>query len=245
MTSLFNDPNSETEEQEINATIEQLKTRYAKEDGSFDQESLLKKAAHAERHIKTLEQEAASRNQDSKVSQTLEAILAKIEAKSNTHPEQRGESETPNAPSDPVDFDKLIENKLSAYEAHKTQERNRQLVLSELQKMWGSDYLVKLNAKARELGESQDFLDQLAAQRPQTFLNLVKDVKPTQPVDTFVPPSSMRVTAGIKPGLNTYADFEKLRKSDPTSYRSKAVQDQLFKLTAEYHAQGKSFTDTK
>lgn len=244
MTNLFSDPNSETDEQEINATIEALKTRYAKEDGSFDAEALLKKAAHAERHIKTLEQEAATRSQDTKVSQTLEAILAKIEAKSNAQGEQHLESETPNAPSEKVDFDKIIEQKLSAYEAQKAQERNRQHVLSELQKLWGSDYLVKLNAKARELGETQEFLDQLAANRPQTFLNLVKDVK-TPSTDTFVPPSSVRVPSSNKPGLNTYADFERLRKSDPATYRSKAVQDQLFKLTAEYHAQGKSFTDTK
>lgn len=244
MTNLFSDPNSETDEQEINATIETLKTRYAKEDGSFDAEALLKKAAHAERHIRNLEQEAATRSQDNKVSQTLEAILAKIEAKSNAHSEQQSESETPDAPSERVDFDKLIERKLSAYEAQKAQERNRQHVLNELQKLWGSDYLVKLNAKARELGETQEFLDQLAANRPQTFLNLVKDVKTPAP-DTFVPPSSVRVPAGTKPGLNTYADFERLRKSDPATYKSKAVQDQLFKLTAEYHAQGKSFTDTK
>lgn len=246
MTNVFSDFNSTTEEDEINATINSLKTKYAKEDGTLDLDGLLKKAAHADKHIRTLESEAASRNSDEKVSRTLEEILAKIEAKSNTSGEQRQESETPvTSRTEPLDLDKLVEAKLNAYETKKAYERNIQHVTDELSKTWGPDYVTKLKAKARELGESEQFLNDLAATRPQTFLKLVVD-KQQGVFDTFNPaPQGQRISnTGTKTGPKTYADFEKIRKENPTLYRSRQVQDQLLKLTAEYASQGKSFTET-
>lgn len=244
MTSLFEDLNSTTDEAEITATIEALKARYAKEDGSFDAEAILKKAAHADRHIKTLEKEAAERAQNAKVSQTLEEIIAKIEAKSNARSEQQSESETPNLPSEGLDFDKILEQRFQKYEAQKTAERNRQHVTDELKRMWGDDYVSKLRAKAHELGEDETFLDQLAANRPQTFLALVKETKTPSVHDTITPPPGSRIQSSTKSGLKTYSDFEKIRKEDPNRYKSKSIQDELFRLTAEYAAQGKSFTST-
>jgi hypothetical protein len=254
MTGLFSDPPVQDNEQEINATIETLKTKYQKEDGSLDLDGLLKKAAHAERHIKTLEREAQERSKESKVAQTLEEILAKIEAKTlNSGGEPNHQTETPNSPretTNTMDLDKLLEQrleeKLQRYEAQKTYERNVQHVQNELMKEWGPDYLTKLKAKAQELGETEQFLNDLAATRPQTFLKLVKDKPQGSVFDGFTPPPGQRLssTSSGASGPKTYSDFEKIRKENPTLYRSKAIQDQLLKLTAEYAAQGKSFTNT-
>jgi hypothetical protein len=247
MTSLFNDPNLETEESEINATIEALKTKYAKDDGSLDLDGLLKKAAHADKHIKTLEREAAARAADDKVSRTLDEILAKIEAKANASGIQSPESSTPDNSSrtETLDINKALEQKLAEWDAKKTQDRNAQYVTSKLQEMWGPDYVSKLRAKARELGESEDFLNHMALTRPETFLRLVRDNRVEESTGGFTPPQGQRVSVSSSTGkAKTYADFEKIRKTDPKLYNSKAIQDEMLRLTAEYAAQGKSFTQT-
>lgn len=243
MTNVFDDFDPQTED-EITATIESFKTKFAKEDGSYDIDQLLKKAAHADRHIKTLEREAAERGSTDTVAAKLEEVLAKIEAKNNANGEQhRGSETSTETPRNDVDIEKLLNDRLSAYDAKNARERNRQFVRDEMAKAWGDNATTKMRARARELGEDINFLEQLAAERPQVFLNLMIGTQQAGVTDYQAPQSSHRITSSSS-SKKTYADFEKMRKENPSLYKSKAVQDELFRLTAEYAAQGKSFTET-
>lgn len=243
MTNVFDDQSSD--KNQIDSTVELLKARYQKEDGSVDMDGVWKKMAHADKHITTLEDELANERSNSKVGNRLEEILAKIEAKSNARDEHRPESETAGrTQTSEVNFDKIVEERLNAYEARKTAERNAEAVRQELIKLWGPQYVDTLRARTRELGETEDYMGRLAIERPQLFLNLVKGTKAINDSPYNAPASSHRMPGSqVKTGPKTYADFEKIRKENPKLYKSKAIQDQMFKLAKEAAQRGESFTD--
>src|SRR5690606_939152 len=110
---------------------------------------------------------------DLKTRQTLEELLARTNSQSNVNAEPPVNSQNNQNPPSEVDLEAKLNAKLSEWERKKTYEQNAALVRSELQKTWGSDYLSKLEAKARELGESLDDLAQMAQQKPKVFLKLV------------------------------------------------------------------------
>jgi hypothetical protein len=234
--------NSANTDQELASELTTLKTKYTKEDGSIDIDGLLKAKAHSDRHIKHIETENTGMREDLKTRTTLEELIAKTTAPNNVSPAQQVNSQE--ATSE-VDIEKRIEAKFSNLLAEQTHKQNIDQVTAELRKAWGNDYYAKAQAKARELGESEADLSDLAKRKPKVFLKLMLGdertvFNPAPPANQYRP-----TTESNRSGTKTWATFQKLKAENPSAYWSIEVQKELHKLNDEYAARGEDFTKTK
>lgn len=130
---------------------------------------------------------------------------------------------------DPNEIEKILETKLSAREQLRKEEANYKLVESKLTEHYGSNYQSVLKQQVDQLGLDKDFVNELARKHPSVlFRTLGLDGKK---VDNFqVPPmSSQRIDPFAPTTKRTNAYYQKLRKENPTAYRSPKIQDQMFK----------------
>lgn len=240
-SNVFNSPEGDSQTE---VDLDTIKTRFQKEDGSLDIEGLLKAKAHADRHIKNLESENTGMREDLKTRQTLEELLARTQSQSNVNTEPPVNSNEQN-PLSEVDLEAALNAKLSEWEKKKAREQNAAYVRNELAKTWGSDYLSKLEAKSRELGESLDELAELAQSKPKVFLRLVGASEGAkQTFDPAPPSSSYRPNSNNNQNTKTYSWFKNLRQTDPSTYWSVATQKELHRIAEEYAARGEDFTKT-
>jgi hypothetical protein len=138
----------------------------------------------------------------------------------------------------PEDLEKLIEQHVSKRESQRTAQENLSLVKAEMQKAWGEDYSHKLAAKAKELGVGEEFLNQLAREKPKAFLKLVDAQAQPQRPDLFNPRSTSvdaSKLATLNAGNNeqNYSYFDKLRRENPKEYWNPRTQNAMFKLAKE------------
>lgn len=216
--------------------------RFTKEDGTVDHEALLKKSFNQEIHIEKLESETDRFREDLKARTTLEEILDKIEKAKlpSSGDPLNPPNDPPNTPSNPIDLEAVVNAKLTDFEKKLAYQQNVDYVKNELTKAWGSDYVNKLRAKAKELGETEQFLENLAATKPKTFLSLVNP--PSSRAPDYAPPKNeIRTPSGNSVSLNTYADFQKIKKEDPNLYWSPRIQDRLFEAAKAAKARGEDF----
>jgi hypothetical protein len=245
-SNIFNSSLSGNDQSDNEVDIESVKTRFLKEDGSIDVDGLLKAKAHADKHIKNLEIENTGMRDDLKTRQTLEELLAKTQSQPNlnVNAEPPVNSNNQNPLSD-TDLEAKLNAKLSEWEKKKAREQNAAYVRSELSKAWGSDYLSKLEAKSRELGESLDDLAEMAQNKPKVFLKLVGAEGERSVFNPAPPSSQFRSNAqNSQQNTKTYSWFQNLRRSDPSTYWSVATQKELHRIAEEYAARGEDFTKT-
>ncbi len=235
--TMFNEDGSDKSQTDFDT----YKKRFAKEDGTVDLDGLLKKSYNQETHIEKLEDEGNRFRDDLKSRTTMEELLAEIKRSSKT---PNSSDDTQHLPNDvdknPPNVDEAVKSHLSSFKQELAYERNTEFVKTELTKAWGPDYVSKLRAKAKELGETEEFLSNLAATKPKTFLSLVNPA--TSKVADYSPPKNeLRTPAGQSFGLNNYADFEKVRKEDPNLYWSPSVQNKLYEAAKAAKARGEDF----
>jgi len=130
---------------------------------------------------------------------------------------------------DSNELEKLLETKLSAREQLRKEEANYKLVESKLTEHYGSNYQSVLKQQVDQLGLDKDFVNELARKHPAVlFRTLGLDGK--KPDNFQVPPmSSQRIDPFASTTKRTNAYYQKLRKENPTAYRSPKIQDQMFK----------------
>jgi hypothetical protein len=201
-------------------------------------QDLAKGKAEADRFILQLQEELAGIRQDLNTRVTLEAFMDKM----NTTKPLETPSTDQNNQNDPgtgekgittADIERLLEERISAREAQRTQETNVSEVKSKLTEAFGPDYVNKLKAKTSELGLSEDFMSKLAKEQPKAFLQLI-GVSATQsrqaPTNSlFTPPSSNSQGSFAPTADKSHSTYEALRKSDPAKYWTPEVQNQLHK----------------
>lgn len=111
--------------------------------------------------------------------------------------------------------------------------QNFELVKAKLAEFWGSDFQIKLEAKAKELGLGKEWLTQLAGQKPQAFLTLVgaTEQKPSGSNSAFdITPAGVSAAAfGNKNrGEKTQSYYNQMKLSDPKKYFLKSTQDEMY-----------------
>lgn len=136
----------------------------------------------------------------------------------------------------------LVRKSITEEQTRAAQLSNRNTVVSELQKAWGTNYVDRLKEVQRTLDVSPEMLDNLAATSPNLFLNAVlgSSRATTTPVDPnagVAPRSSVNSSAsGMRQGAlpkEDWAYFEKLRSENPTKYWSPSTQNRMHDLAAK------------
>ncbi len=191
-------------------------------------EDLAKGKLESDRFIEQLKREQAELRQELNTRLSLEEFLDQQKALSNTQvpevPTQTTRTENVESLTK-AEISAIVRDALTYEKTTASQAENMNYVRSELINSWGPDYTKKLAAQAADLGVDKEFLNNLAATKPKAFLKLVQAQAP-QAVDTtsVTPPrSSVRVNTNTS-GMKNETYYAKLRKSDPKTYFSPAVQ---------------------
>ena len=172
----------------------------------------------------------------------LEQLVKELKNSSASNSAPNSESERPednpgrnnqnsNAPSK-EDIASLVKSIVTEEKTQDARTRNIEFCVSELRKNLGDGYEQVLKARAKDLGLSKDYLDNLAATSPKALLALV--VPPRSKEDVKAPRSSILTTNKQVSNSNTkdWAYYQNLRKQDPRRYFSAEVQLEIDRRAA-------------
>ncbi len=212
-------------------------------------EDLARGKAESDAFIANLLREQAELRQELKTRTTMEDVLKTINRNPNppnpdTNNGSNGPPEVTSVTKD--DVSKLTREAIESFQTEQVARRNQTLVADTLTQVYGPNYVTYVKAKAKEIGVSIDWLEDMAARTPQALFKLL-DVNTIAPKDTgFTPPRTAVNTGATQPttGLKKYSDYQKVRKSDPKRYFSPQFQNEMFQAAKEAAAKGIDFHNT-
>lgn len=223
---------------------EEVKRKYSKEDGSIDYDKLFQGRVEADRFIDQLKQENQGLRTDLNSRVTIEDSLSKLlERSTSNNNERRVEERLPHpneAPTPPVpaqgvskdDMMKMVREALETESSKAKRQSNLQVAVTELEKTFGPNYVEHVTRKAQDLGVPVEFFDKLASESPKALLALVSERN--KEGNFSAPPvgSNVNASGGASSGKN-YKYYENIRKSDPKSYWSPHVQNEMYANAAK------------
>lgn len=212
------DPDGTTSTGEVD--VETVKGKFVKEDGSLDVDALLVKAAHADKHISKIESENANLRSEVDKRINYQDLLDKITSTrqaasnpDNTNPDERAE---PQVGITEQDIEKKIDARFNQKQQEALRAANEVLVVKELVKMWGPNYVSKLKARVQELEMTEDEAIQLSRVKPKAFLALVSPTVGTSvDTSTYSPPRTQQTTPMSGGASRNYAYYRDQMKKNP------------------------------
>jgi len=193
-----------------------------------DEKELAKSKAFGDLHIKRLEEENRFLREQTAKNKTLEEFVDQL---SRTKAASDEDDDTTNNRSnqDVLNLQQLetvFDKRLDQYEVKRQRSANAELVKSELTKVYGKNYVPKLDSVAQELGLTREEMSELAQNRPQLFL---KTVLPAKQVDEdFVPPvSSINAKSSLGQTKRTQQYYKDLKNKDFKTWSSAKTQIQM------------------
>ncbi len=205
--------------------------------GYSDQEALIKGKQDGDNHIKTLETELAELRKSQNTSMNMESFLEKLgkdeptqSAPTSPDPEVNHEESVP-AGLSASDVDKLVSQKVNQIAAKTVMKSNYQSTMVELEKTYGPGFGSNVRSATTALGETDDFMNNLAANNPQAFLKLVAAAQPVVASNVNpAAPQTMTNTSFAPVGTARNEEFySEMRKKDSVRYMSYEVQRQMDK----------------
>lgn len=226
MTDLFQggDPSNTTDRDEI---LNKWKDKTP--------EDVLRAKVEADLHIKALEREKAELRQ--MYTEQREELLAKAKWDEYLDRVSKPQQEQPVVPKaedvqsqqhNPVDFDKLITEKLSAYERAKIESTNADKVQSKLRERYGDNYVSVLRDQQSSLGLSNEDVNSLAKKSPEAFFRVMGLNE--RPVNDYAaaPRSSQRNDSfSPKNVVRDYNYYQELKKTNPLLYLDPKISLQM------------------
>jgi hypothetical protein len=223
-------------------TVDDVKGKFLKEDGSIDTEALLTKAAHADAHIAKIEGENANlrKEVDSRINyEDLLDRLAETRSARSDDPDLGPSSrdEDPKISEDVID--RMIERKLTIKQQEALHASNMQFAARELQKSLGPDYVQKLRQKAAELDMTEQEVNALAMTKPKALLALVAPAVRQVTDNSYTPPNSTtRVSNNSSTGVKNNSYYSQKIRENPNIINN---QDFVNEMHAEAMKQKESF----
>lgn len=214
MTEQFQEPSASATDQVASAqpTTQEIAEPSTIKAGDREFQStddLVKSWTHSQAHISKVEEENRTLREQLQAqesqSKSVEDILAKIE--SNAPPEEPTVNDQTPSQREEIDMDSLLERlekKLNGRKAKELQESNYSQCMSEAKKLFGDEYLEKLNSMSAELGINNGV--DLAKNSPQAFKKLFLSSKQSQPA------------AGTTSDLNFLAKYNRPKEAPSAKY---------------------------
>lgn len=208
-----------------------------------DPEALAKGALYKDEHISKVETENATLRSELQKRMTTEELLQKIREESSAASRSSLESTNPlsqpNAPSDTINREEILNL------VHQTIEQDRKLTVAqqnvnrvrqELETAFGSEYQEKLRLRTKELGLTEEFVKAMAAETPAALINIIVGSPPRENPNAFAAPrSSQPRMESTNPMRQEWDQAVKNR-----SYRDPKLQLKLHQMSIEA---GKSILD--
>lgn len=211
---------------------------------------LAKAKAHSDAFIERLQREQAALRNELNTRVKLEELMDRMSAGKNTNGSvsnqstqtdgDNGHEGTATKNFSPEDIEKVVEQRLAKREQEARVNNNVQTVKDRLKQAYGDNYVAELDNRTKELGLSREFVADIAKREPRALFALLgiegQARAQSQQTDIFsAPPKATVNTAGfgIRDTEKKFADFEKIRKEDPSRYWSAPVQNELHKQAAK------------
>lgn len=173
-------------------------------------EEMAKAFVHGQHHIQTLEQETAALRETSQKAKSIEDVLAAIKGTDTQEPDQQ-----PQDQQQPTGSELSVAEQIAAAFAERDQksvaeqqDANRQEVITELGKLYGTEASQIYTKVGNDLGIN---LDELAGKSPAAVLKLVSDARPAQQHQPSMPNSTQRTqTPGQPSGVLNQSAIQKM-----------------------------------
>jgi hypothetical protein len=199
-------------------------------------EELARGKYEADQFIERLKREQEALRQELNSRKRLEEVadLLTSQQKSQSNegpPPARQDGEKSNTLT-PEQLELMLEERLTKREQQRSRDQNITSVKQKLTEAFGQNYAAKLQQEATNLGVTREYLTNLAAESPQAFYRLVGLDAGSRQQDTtlFSPPPSSVNTSSFAPnvtGERTQGYYDKLKQSDPRTYWSPKVQNEM------------------
>jgi hypothetical protein len=192
-------------------------------------EDLAKAYSHADATIQDRNRELAEAREKINARLRVEELLRQPREQNPVTPPVDDNPPSANTSFSEDDLVARIRQELQQDREQEKIRRNVDFVAQKLIETFGSEDKANevINAKAKELEVSLDFLKSSAAQSPKAFLATL-GIADSAPRPTPGVPRSDVVSVpntAAKPG--TYAFYESIRKSNPSQYFSRTIQNQM------------------
>lgn len=233
-----NNQNPSTPEAKADESNQSYVERLVKEKGDqwSDPEVIAKGKYEADNYIQELKAKNEELAAQAEKAAKLEELIAKIEAKATEPTSVTPQSEDSGADGSntktPVSEDELqslVEKALTKREAESTVKQNLDQVNSQLEQLYGTEAEATVQKKAQELGMSKQRLQEIAAESPTAFFNLMgdkpKDFKPMTSGSVRTESVSMQT-----PSKRNNAYWQEMRKTNPREFNRRIdemVQDRV------------------
>jgi hypothetical protein len=203
-----------------------------------DVQVLAKSKIEADAYIKNLEDQLKQLREDvtkeENAKKLLEALNNKAPPATDANSSTKTSETKPDLSEDTLKA--LVEKTLTERELTNTAKQNTDIVARKLAETYGTEAKAEVEKRAQELGLSLSRLEQLAAESPSAFFNLLGGKQPD-----FSP--IVRGTIRTEGVLNKTVDrdwnfYQNLRKTDKKLYYDPKTQRQLF---ADKQRLGSSF----
>lgn len=206
----------------------------SKGDKWSDPEVIAKGKVEADAYIEELKRKIAELEGSKAKEDRLEELLKKIEQKAvaptptntqSTNPGGAEGSDTTNVISE-KDIQSLVEQTLTQREKENTAKQNIAQVDKGLEDMFGTEAKAKVAERAAQLNLSVKRLQEVAAESPTAFFELMGEKPKQAPNLSNTTIRTDSVTA--KPnGTKNWAYYTELRKSNPRLYRDASTQAEM------------------
>ena len=208
----------------------------AKGDNWKDPEVLAKGKIEADGYIQKLEEQLTNMREDLGKQDYAKDLLEQLQNKAadpinakNAMPnnDTGGTSEGNTNPNlSEEDLKSLVERTLTERDKDSVVKQNLNLVNEEMEKSYGTDASAKIQDKAKELGLTLERMQEIAAESPTAFFNLIGE-----PKKNFKPmvEGSVR-TEGVNMQASNERDwsyYQNLRRDNRSLYYSPKIQRQL------------------
>ena len=208
----------------------------AKGDNWKDPEVLAKGKIEADGYIQKLEEQLTNMREDLSKQDYAKDLLEQLQNKAadpinakNAMPnnDTGGTSEGNTNPNlSEEDLKSLVERTLTERDKDSVVKQNLNLVNEEMEKSYGTDASVKIQNKAKELGLTIERMQEIAAESPNAFFNLIgepkKDFKPM--VEGSVRTEGVNMQASNE---RDWSYYQNLRRDNRSLYYSPKIQRQL------------------
>ena len=208
----------------------------AKGDNWKDPEVLAKGKIEADGYIQKLEEQLTNMREDLGKQDYAKDLLEQLQNKAadpinakNAMPnnDTGGTSEGNTNPNlSEEDLKSLVERTLTERDKDSVVKQNLNLVNEEMEKSYGTDASAKIQNKAKELGLTLERMQEIAAESPNAFFNLIgepkKDFKPM--VEGSVRTEGVNMQASNE---RDWSYYQNLRRDNRSLYYSPKIQRQL------------------
>ena len=236
-------PTTDTTQPEIQATESTQpqdsfvqKLVEAKGDNWKDPEVLAKGKIEADGYIQKLEEQLTNMREDLGKQDYAKDLLEQLQNKAadpinakNAMPnnDTGGTSEGNTNPNlSEEDLKSLVERTLTERDKDSVVKQNLNLVNNEMEKSYGTDASTKIQNKAKELGLTLERMQEIAAESPTAFFNLIgepkKDFRPM--VEGSVRTEGVNMQASNE---RDWSYYQNLRRDNRSLYYSPKIQRQL------------------